>query len=208
MKTPYTFSKTCAIFMMAGLFAWAAKAEKADRDKPMNVVADNMKYDDLKQTSIFNGRVVLTKGSLIIHADAMEISQDPQGFQYGTARGLGGGKATFRQKRDKPNEWIEGEAHSLIYNSKADTVEFTGSAVIRRLVGTAIADEGAGHRVRYDNRSETFTVEAASGTAGQAVPQGRVRVMLTPQSAFAPETPQPAPGAGLRNSADLEGGKR
>ena len=40
--------------------AWRS-AEKADRNKPMNIEADALRYDDLKQTSVFTGRVVLTK---------------------------------------------------------------------------------------------------------------------------------------------------
>jgi lipopolysaccharide export system protein LptA len=41
-------------------------AEKADRNKPMNVEADTMRYDDLNQTSVFTGKVVVTKGTIVI----------------------------------------------------------------------------------------------------------------------------------------------
>ena len=35
------------------------RAEKADRNKPMNIEADALRHDDLKQTSVFTGRVVM-----------------------------------------------------------------------------------------------------------------------------------------------------
>ena len=66
------------------MLAWA---EKADRGKPMNIEADALRYDDVKQVSIFTGRVVLTKGSIQIRGDRLEVRQDPDGFQFGVATG-------------------------------------------------------------------------------------------------------------------------
>ena len=51
----------------------AASAEKADRDKPMNIEADNLVHDELSQVSIFTGRAVLTKGSLVMRGSRIEI---------------------------------------------------------------------------------------------------------------------------------------
>ena len=53
-------------------------------DKPLNIEADNMTYDDLKQINIFTGHVVATKGTIVIKADRVEVTQDPQGYQYAT----------------------------------------------------------------------------------------------------------------------------
>ena len=56
--------------LLAGLFvllaAAPALAERADRDKPMNIEADALRYDDAKQTSVFTGKVVLTKGTMVM----------------------------------------------------------------------------------------------------------------------------------------------
>ena len=51
MKHPFF-----ALMLTAGLTfggALPVAAEKADRDKPMNAEADALRYDDLKQTSVF-----------------------------------------------------------------------------------------------------------------------------------------------------------
>ena len=58
-----------------------AHAERADRDKPLNIEADKMQMDDLKQVSVFTGRVVLTKGTIILRAERLVIKQDPEGYQ-------------------------------------------------------------------------------------------------------------------------------
>ncbi|MEB2335965.1 MAG: lipopolysaccharide transport periplasmic protein LptA, partial [Burkholderiales bacterium] len=56
--------------LSAGLAA-PAVAEKADRNKPINVEADRMQYDDLKQINVFSGNVVLTKGTILLRADRL-----------------------------------------------------------------------------------------------------------------------------------------
>ena len=78
----------------------------------MNIEADSLRYDDLQQISVFTGRVVLTKGSILIRADRLEVRQDPDGFQYGVATGSAGRLAFFRQKREAVDEFMEGQARS------------------------------------------------------------------------------------------------
>src|SRR5687768_6901822 len=81
-------------------------AEKADREKPINLEADRVSIDDAKKVSVFEGNVVLTQGTLVIRADRMIVREDTQGFNHGTAYG---NPVTFRQKRDGVDEYIEGE---------------------------------------------------------------------------------------------------
>ena len=61
-----------------------AAAEKADREKPMNAEADSLRYDDLKQTSVFTGNVVITKGTTIIRGNRVDVRQDAEGYQQAT----------------------------------------------------------------------------------------------------------------------------
>jgi len=99
-------------------FAPAAHAERADNDKPLNIEADNMTYDDLKQVNIFTGHVVATKGTIIIKADRVDVTQDPQGYQYATGTSTGNNLSYFRQKRDGLDEYIEGNAVRIDYDGK------------------------------------------------------------------------------------------
>ena len=79
------------------LFAAAAQAEKADRNLPLNAESDALRYDDARQTSIFTGNVVITKGTIVIRGAKVEVRQDAQGNQFGIVNGNPG---FFRQKRD------------------------------------------------------------------------------------------------------------
>jgi len=195
-----------------------AQAEKADRAKPMNIDADSMRYDDLKQTSVFTGNVIVTKGTITIRGDRIDVRQDPEGYQYGVVTAAPGKLAYFKQKRDSGNdEWIEGEAETIEYDSRADNVKFVRRAVMRRLIGATPNDESSGPLIVYDQSNDTFTVNGSglppnAGVASQ--PSGRVRAVLTPKPAAQPATggkapvgaaETPASGKGLRSTTTLGG---
>ncbi|SAL13476.1 lipopolysaccharide transport periplasmic protein LptA [Caballeronia humi] len=164
-------------------FAPAAHAERADRDKPLNIEADNMSYDDLKQKNIFIGHVVATKGTIVIKADRVEVTQDPQGYQYATGTSTGKNLSYFRQKRDGVDEYIEGNAVRIDYDGKQDLTTLTNRAVVRRLQGlTKVQDEVRGSVITYDGQKDFYTAKAGPDVAGPGNPSGRVRAMLSPRN--------------------------
>lgn len=176
--------------LLACALAPQASAEKADRGKPLNVEADQpSRLDMLNQVVVFNGNVVVTKGTMTMRADRIEVRETPDGHHLATAIGSAARPATFRQKRDGVDEYIEGQADRLEYDGRADTVRFVGNAQVRRLRGAAVADEVSGALITYDNTAEVFSV--AGGAASPANPGGRVRAVLVPREAAAS-----APGDG------------
>ncbi|MET3442275.1 lipopolysaccharide export system protein LptA [Variovorax paradoxus] len=213
--------------LLAGL-ASGALAETADRTKPMNIESDAMRYDDLKQTSVFTGNVLVTKGTIIIRGARIDVRQDAEGYQYGVVTAAPGKRAYYKQKRNAPDEWIEGESEVIEYDSRADNVKFIRNAVMRRLLGATPNDESSGALIVYDQSNDTYTVNGSTvppNTGVNASSGGRVRTILTPKSATAPApapgasapaaggrpaapaAPQPAPGTGLRSTTTLGGGE-
>ena len=191
--------------LLATLPAWA---ERADRQKPMNIEADNLRFDDLRQISVFTGNVVMTKGTLIIRGTKVEVRQDAQGYQFGVATAEPGKRAYYRQKRDGVDEFIEGEAEVIDYDGKADLVKFIRKADMRRFKGATVNDEMSGQLITYDNTRDVYTVDGRPTTpGGQAT---RVRAVLTPAAASQPPSPASSPSApaALKPSTSLsEGGK-
>jgi lipopolysaccharide export system protein LptA len=118
-----------------------AQAEKADRNKPMVFEADTMRYDDVKQVTVINGNVALTKGTITIRATRIEIREDSDGYQFGSIVGTAQAPAFFRQKAEGKDEFVEGESERIEYDGRADTVKFIGNAQTRRLRGAILADE-------------------------------------------------------------------
>jgi lipopolysaccharide export system protein LptA len=183
----------------------AVHAEKADRDKPMNVEADALRYDDLRQTSVFTGHVVLTKGTITIRGGRLEVRQDPDGFQYGIVTGDAGKRAFYRQKREGLDEWIEGESEVIDYDGKADRVKFVRQAELRRLRGATPTDEMAGSLITYENTTDVFTVD---GGPASPRPGGRVRAVLGPRDAASAPVRPATPPAQLRSAPGLSGDAR
>ena len=184
-----------------------AHAERADRDKPMNIEADAGRYEDQKQLTTFTGRVVVTKGSIVMRGSRLEVRQDANGNQSGTMFAEPGQRAFFRQKREGLDEYIEGEGETIEYDGKSDIVRFIRRAEMRRLAGATVQDEVMGSLIVYNNVTEVYTVDAGSRAAGapSAAPGGRVRAILAPRNpASAPAAaPAPAASAPLRPSPTL-----
>lgn len=159
----------------------SAHAEKADADKPTNVEADQMSYDDIKQINTFSGNVILTRGSLLMKAAKVVVTQDPSGYQFATLYAAPGSLATFRQKRDGgPNLWIEGQAERIVYDGKAELVKLYTKAKMRRLEGAKATDEVEGELITYDSRAEFFTVNNTA--AGDKPGAGRIHAVIQPRT--------------------------
>ncbi|MBC7732059.1 MAG: lipopolysaccharide transport periplasmic protein LptA [Bacteriovorax sp.] len=166
---------------LAACAALPAHAERADRLKPLNVEADQSGRLDLQnQVVVFTGNVVVSKGTMVIRASRIEVRQLPNGYDTATAFGAPGKPATFRQKRDGVDEFIDGEAERLEYDGSKDQIKFIGNAAVRRLRGAAVADEINGNLVTYDATTEVFSVSGGATTTA-ANPGGRVRAVLTPR---------------------------
>jgi len=167
--------------VLAAWLALPAQAERADRLKPLNVEADQSGRVDLQnQVIVFTGNVVVSKGTMVIRASRIEVRQLPSGYDTAVAFGAPGRPATFRQKRDGVDEFIDGQAERLEYDGRADQIKFIKNAAVRRLRGATVADEITGNLVTYDATTEVFSVSGGSATTA-ANPGGRVRAVLTPR---------------------------
>jgi len=185
---PYPSRVALALGLLTSLWLTPAWSEKADRDQPLNFAADAARVDDVQRLNILSGNVEITKGSMVVNADRVEVRQNPDGTQTATATGGTGGRSYFRQKRDGVEESIEGEAEKVIYEGKDDTVRFLGRAVMRRLKGKTLTDEVTGQSIIYDNKTSVFQVVGSSGST--TTTKGRVRGVITPRaSAPAPAAP-------------------
>lgn len=176
-----------------------ASAERADRNQPMLLEANRILIDDVKKQQTLEGDVIITKGTLQIKAERIVISEDQYGFQKGTAFAVPGGKASFRQKREGRDDYVEGEAQRIVYDSNTEVAELFERARMR-----SGDDEVRGDYIRYDAISEKFLASTAeTRTPGGITP--RVRAVIQPRNKSS-ENPPPAPrgdSLDLRRAATL-----
>jgi lipopolysaccharide export system protein LptA len=189
MLRPLLTAALCALCLLG---AGASHADKADRSQSLNFSADAAQVDEARRLNILTGKVEITKGTMTVQAERVEVRQNPDGSQTATAIAGPKGRAFFRQKREGVNEFIEGEADTVVYDGRDDTVQFQGHAVMRRLKGQSPSDEVAGQTIVYDNKTNVFQV---LGKAPGSAASGRVRGVIAPRMPDAAPAPAPGPNA-------------
>jgi len=185
-----------------------ARAEKADRDKPINYQADSGDVNYQTKIGTLLGNVILTQGTLTIHADKIVFHQNPDNSVSATAYG---NPLTFREKRDNVDEYYEGVAQRAEYDGQKRFLELFDRALLRK--GT---DEIRSNYISYNAETEFFKAEGRPDTrpaaAGEAPLGARVRGVFQPQpkdekagnNSKAPVTPaKPNPPAPLKPDGAL-----
>ncbi len=159
-------------------------AEKADRDKPVNLEADRVTVDEINKMHIFDGNVTLTQGTLVIRSDKLVVKQDAEGFKNGVATANPGNLAHFRVKRDGKDEYVEGEGERIEYDAKTEITKFINRAYVKSGL-----DEVRGQYIVFDGLNDNYSV--TSGPAGTVVPgrDNRVRAIIQPKGKPAAEEP-------------------
>jgi lipopolysaccharide export system protein LptA len=165
-----------------------AFAEKADKDKPLEIEADKVTSNDATQVSVYTGNVILTQGTMVIHADKLVVHEDDQGFQHGTSTG---NPTTFRQKREGKDEYMQGSALRIEYDGHMDKVQLYTHAWVKR--GEDIVN---GDYISYDANAEYAEVLGGPKSTGGDTSSGRVKAIIQPKNkAIVPKSEAPQTGA-------------
>lgn len=169
-----------SLVLAAWLFIPASWAEQNDRNQPMQIEADQVVMNQAEQISTFTGNVQINQGTLQIRGDKIIVSQDKLGNKIGD---IYGSTASFRQKREGLDEYVEGYGEHIKYDTLKQTVDIYGQASLKRDL-----DFIRGEHINYNAQSETFLVD--NGTPVNGVPRQRVRAVIQPQT-----KDQPAPAS-------------
>ncbi|UVW29151.1 lipopolysaccharide transport periplasmic protein LptA [Massilia sp. H6] len=170
-----------------GLASLSAFAEKADSLKQAVINFDTLDVDEVTQTRILTGNVVLTRGTLVLKSDRALVKETPEGYMNVTLTAAPGKLATFRQKRDGgPDLWVEGQAQRIEYDERVELVKLFSTAEVRELENGRMTNEIKGPYISYDNRNEVAQVR--NDASGQSkVGGGRGTLIIAPR--------RPAPAA-------------
>ena len=174
-----------------------AFAERADREKEIVVGADRLVADDANRTSTFEGSVIVTQGTMRITASKVTVKEDAQRHKYYVANGA---PVTFRQKRDKVDEWVEGSAERAEFDDRNDVLRLFNRAKVK-----SNQNEITGDFISYDMNKELAEVSGAAPGTAPPPNTGRVKVIILPPKK-APEgasADKPAPGVTLKPDTGL-----
>jgi lipopolysaccharide export system protein LptA len=176
------------------LWSTACFAERADRDKPIHLEADQVIMDDAQQISTFIGHVQLSQGSMLIRGDKIVVAEDKDGYRHATAYG---DTAEFRQKREGSDGYVEGYGERIEYDARAGTLIFRDKARLKRDL-----DEVSGDTITYNMKTETFSVHSGDAITGNDRPQ-RVRAILQPKANESNASPSTAGAVPLKPKTTL-----
>ena len=171
--------------------AFGAAAEKADREKEIVLNADRIVADDAKKTSVSEGNVIVTQGTMRMTAAKVTVREDPEKHKYYIATGS---PVTFKQKLDNSDEWVEGFAQRAEFDDLNDVLRLYEKARVLRS-----KNEITGDYITYDMKREQAEVTGAQpGQTG-----GRVKAVIQPppQKKEAPGK-ESAPAPALQLKAD------
>jgi len=170
-----------AVLGLATLTAPSAFAERADSLKQAVIDFDTLDVDEVTQTRILTGNVVLTRGTLVLKSDRALVKETPEGYLSVTLTASNGKTATFRQKRDGgPDLWVEGQAKRIEYEERTELVKLLDAAEVRELEAGRMTNEIKGPFISYDNRREVAQVRN-NPTGTSTVGGGRGTLIIAPR---------------------------
>jgi lipopolysaccharide export system protein LptA len=168
-----------------------ARAEQADREKPINFSGDTGDANLQARGGTLAGHVIITQGTLEIRADRIVFRQNADNTLSATAYG---NPVALRQKRDGVDEYYEGYAQRLDYDGSKNLVELFDNALLKRG-----QDEIRSNYVSYNTATELFKAEGRPGSVPDpAGPGARVRGQFQPKS----DTPLVGKGKDAPKAAD------
>lgn len=160
-----------ALAIVAVAFVPLVRAEKADREKEIQVLADRLTADEAKREAVYDGNVIITQGTLRITAARITVREDAEGYRTYLATGS---PVTFRQKRDNVDEWVDGEAKRAEFDDRTELLRLFDAARLKSPQG-----ELTGDFISYDRGKEFVEVTGAPGSKPGS-PPSRVKATIVP----------------------------
>jgi len=189
--------RVLAICACAALLASAAaSAEQADRSKPIHFSAEQPAEVDFdKRVGTLRGNVVITQGTLTIHADRIDFKQNADNSLSATAYG---NPISFRQKKDGADEYYEGYAQRAVYDGQNETLQLYDNALLKQG-----KDEIRSNYISYNSATNVFRSEGRPNAPGGEGPGARVQGVFEPRS----DNPLGAKAPPKADGKASEGGK-
>lgn len=164
------------LFFVLILTAPLAHALPSDKNEPIRLSADKALYSESRGMTNYVGNVVISQGTLKIHADSLNINlSENRSIDSALATGS---PARFEQVVSSEKGLAKGQANKIDYNAIAGIVTLTGNAKL-----TQNGASFTGNIIRYS--LSIGDVEASAG-GGK-----RVELVLPPNTATKPQAVRP-----------------
>lgn len=187
--------KKFIVFSILAVIAAPTRALSTDKNQPIEVHADKFNGDEVKQTAVYYGNVVVDQGSMNLTGARLDLAITPKGYRRAT---ITGSPARFKQQRDPKTkgveEWVHAHASRITYDEETDKITLEGKAQLSRSENGQQKDMTSGERIVYDMRNARSEVHSGEGK--------RVTTIIAPRSKT--DSSAQRQGASLSNSTKLQ----
>ncbi len=151
------------------VFPVSSYALKGDEQQPIKIEADSGTADMKQMMTVFNGNVVITQGSLVIHADKATAEQDANGYRSIILYG----KPVVFEQIDNDGGKIEGQGNQFNYNTKSNLALLTGRSRVKKGNNIIIANV-----ITYNTKTQVYSATATPSNGVNKKTSGRITVIL------------------------------
>ena len=128
MRRPTSqFIARTLLLLSAPTLAWALPE---DAQQPIQITADNARFDEKSGEALYRGNVQIIQGTLRVTGDTLTLKVDADG-QLQTARTLGK-QAHYEQKTDPAKGRVNADANEIIFDNNTGVITLLGNAVLRQ----------------------------------------------------------------------------
>ncbi len=129
MHRPTNLLATRALLMLLAL-PGLARALPEDAQQPIQITADNARFDEKSGEALYRGNVQIVQGTLRVSGDTLTLKVDAQG-NLQTARTLGK-QAHYEQKTDPAKGLVKADANEILFDNNTGVITLIGNAVLRQ----------------------------------------------------------------------------
>ena len=165
----YIIKLKLILFFMVVACSSYVYALKSDDQQDMHLDANSAKLDYKNKTTVFTGNVIITRGSIVVHADNGTASEDQEGQRVITLHGT---PVTFSQLQEDGDK-VEGQGNQFDFNTKTHLAILSGRARIKKGKSIIIGD-----KITYNTETQVYSADTTSANGINKQKSGRVKIIL------------------------------
>lgn len=141
----------------------------SDEKQAITISAANGEADLKNKTTVLIGPIVITRGSILIHASKGTIHQDANDDKLLT---LYGSPITFSQKQDD-GSIVNGQCNQFDYNTKTNLAVLSGRARMQKG-----KDVITGEKITYNTKTQVYSANGLPADGISKKHSGRITIIL------------------------------
>ena len=130
--------KKSIVFSILAAIAAPTWALSTDKSQPIEVHADQFNGDEVKQTAVYSGNVVVDQGSMNLTGARLDLAITPKGYRRAT---ITGSPARFKQQRDPKTKGVEEWVYDM-RNARSEVNSGEGKRVTTIIAPRSKTDAG------------------------------------------------------------------